>query len=103
MEIHDNKQRDLNSGATTVATGLMDPEDTITTRADFINFARDLVRDLRQDRSRWENDSLELYLEAIASWVEDMDGFYMNNGQPVPSEPSWTMLGQILLAAKFYE
>ena len=75
----------------------------IQTRADFVLFVRDLLQNLRQKPDDWENQGIEAYLDAIAAWVEDMDGFYLNQGVPVPQQPDWKLLGQILLAAKYYE
>jgi hypothetical protein len=43
------------------------------------------------------------YLEALGAWVEDMNGYYQAKGGAIPLQPSWKMLGQILLAAKVYE
>ncbi len=76
---------------------------TIHSREDFVSFARGLLHNLRENPASWENRDLESYLDAIAAWVEDMDGYYENRGEPVPWQPNWRVLGQILLAAKFYE
>ncbi|MGH2599621.1 MAG: DUF7660 family protein, partial [Dehalococcoidia bacterium] len=43
------------------------------------------------------------YLSAMAAWAEDMDGYYENRGDPVPKQPSWRTLGELLLAARVYE
>ena len=77
--------------------------DSIQSREDFISFVRALLEDLKEDPNDWENPSLENYLKAVAAWVEDMDGYYQNQGKPVAKNPDWKMLGEILLAAKFYE
>lgn len=75
----------------------------IKTKNDFIEFARALAIDLAANRDTWENPTLESYLEAIARWVEDSDGFYRNQGRAVPIDPSWQNLAEILIAAKMYE
>jgi hypothetical protein len=77
--------------------------DAINSREEFVSFVRALLRDFKQDPGSWENDRLESFLNAIAGWVEDVDGYYSNLGEPVPDQPSWKVLGQILLAAKVYE
>jgi hypothetical protein len=77
--------------------------DTINSREEFVSFVRTLLHDFKQDPGSWENDRLELFLNAVAGWVEDLDGYYSNLGEPVPDQPSWKVLGQILLAAKVYE
>ena len=76
---------------------------SIETRDDFVVFMRQLLRDWRQHPERWENASLEAYLEAIAAWVQDMDGYYGNRGKPMPKQLTWRGLGEILLAARVYE
>ena len=77
--------------------------ETIRSREDLAGFVRDLINDLGARPGEWENNRLETYLEALAAWVEDMEGYYQNRGEEAPQEPSWKLLGEILLAAKFYE
>jgi hypothetical protein len=77
--------------------------DGIRSRADFVRVAQSLLQDYRQDPGDWENRDIEAYLDAIAAWTEDMDGFYQNQGKPVPQQSDWRLFGQILLAAKYYE
>jgi len=77
--------------------------DSIRSREDFVLFVRSLLRDFEDNPNNWQNDDLKSYLDAIAAWVDDMDGFYQNQGEPVPLQLDWKVLGQILLAAKFYE
>lgn len=75
----------------------------IQSRADFVLFVRSLLQHFRQNPQDWENRDIEAYLDAIAAWTEDMDGFYQNQEKPVPQQPDWRLFGQILLAAKYYE
>jgi hypothetical protein len=82
---------------------LNDQARAIQSRGDFVCFVRALLQDLDRDPGQWENLDLRSYLDALAAWVEDMDGYYQNKGEPVPEQPSWKVLGNILLAAKFYE
>jgi hypothetical protein len=77
--------------------------ESLRSRADVVAFVRHLQRDLEEHHDEWENDDLGRYLEALAAWVEDMDGFYENVGEPLPDRPDWRMLGRILMAAKSYE
>jgi hypothetical protein len=39
----------------------------------------------------------------MASWMEDMDGFYENMNKPCPDNTSWSVLADILMAARIYE
>ena len=75
----------------------------IQTREDFIAFVRALKRDYTENLSTWENRDIGSFLEAIASWVEDMDGFYINQGLSVPEKPDWKVVADILMGGKIYE
>lgn len=76
---------------------------TVETRLDLARFVRSLKADLQRDPDGWENADLGRYLVALSAWVEDMEGYYLNQGESVPQEPDWKMLGQMLLAASMYE
>ena len=75
----------------------------IQTHPDFVAFSRTLLKDLKENPEGWENRDLAAFLEAMGAWVEDMNGYYQAKGGAIPLQPSWKMLGQILLAAKVYE
>ncbi|MBM4779663.1 MAG: hypothetical protein GQE15_18315 [Archangiaceae bacterium] len=62
-----------------------------------------MAADFQANRSKWENAEVDSFLLAAASWVEDMDGYYENRGEPVPKEPSWHVVADIFQAAKTYE
>ena len=51
----------------------------------------------------WPNDSLETFLDGLAGWLEDCDGWYANRGEPAPESMDWTLFGQALEAACHYE
>ncbi len=76
---------------------------SIRTRQDFVGFSKALSKDLHDNPQSWENVTLDRFLEAIGAWVEDMDGYYLNQGKPVPLQPDWKTIGDILMAAKMYE
>ena len=44
----------------------------------------------------WENPDLPSFLDAMASWIEDM-------GDRLPISPTWETFQDILSAAKIYE
>ncbi len=75
----------------------------VETKEDFIEFIGLLVTDLKEHPGEWENKDLPSYLGAIASWTEDMDGFFLNFDLPVPEYVDWKTFAMILLAAKMYE
>ena len=76
---------------------------TISTRKDFVAFVRSLSDSLRGSPNDWENTDLERFLDALAAWVQDMDGYFKNRGESPPQAPDWKLVGQMLLAASIYE
>ena len=77
--------------------------DAINTREDLARFVLDLSEDYRKDPKSWENRDLTSFLTALSGWIMDMDGYFINQNQPVPEAPSWKTLAQMLAAAKQYE
>ena len=75
----------------------------IRSRDDFVAFVRALRRDFQDNPSAWENDTLTSYLDALAAWVEDMDGYLDHAGEKNAQHPSWKHLAESLLAARVYE
>lgn len=70
---------------------------------DLIAFIQDLVLDLKSNHASWENPTLERFLAALASWMEDCRGYYEKQGRAVPEIPSWRDVAEMLMAAKVYE
>jgi hypothetical protein len=87
----------------TVAIKLSEHIAGVRSRGDLVAFVQALRLDLDSHPDEWENTQLGAFLEALASWLEDMDGYYANTGQPTPEPPTWKTFGEILLAAKYYE
>lgn len=77
--------------------------DSISTREDLIAFVERLRDDFGAATSDWENTDILRYLDALAAWTADMDGYFENRGEPVPEAPTWRLVAQMLLAAKHYE
>jgi hypothetical protein len=75
----------------------------IQTRADLVAFVQALRADLHAEPKKWENATLESFLGALASWTEDMDGYYENLDREVPKTPTWRTFGEMLAAARVYE
>jgi hypothetical protein len=66
-------------------------------------FVEALREDLQTNPAEWENATLDRFLGALASWIEDSDGYYSNRGVPVPAAPSWRSIAEMLAAARIYE
>jgi len=79
------------------------PNGAIQSHEAFIAFVRGLSKDFRDNNSTWENNTVESYLDALAAWAEDMDGYYENRGELTPADINWNFIAQLLLAAKHYE
>lgn len=73
------------------------------TRSEFIAFLTEFARTARTTPERWENDTLESYLEACAAWLEDSDGYYENWGLPLPEDGPWNLVADMLQAGRVYE
>ncbi|GAB3785720.1 hypothetical protein GCM10028818_47830 [Spirosoma horti] len=75
----------------------------ISSREDFTRFLGALLEDLQSDRSAWENNTLDEYLNGIKSWTEEVDGYYINMGKPILENVNWRVFAEILTAATMYE
>jgi hypothetical protein len=75
----------------------------VKSKEDFIRFVEALIKDLNDNPDDWENKTLETYLDALASWTESMENYYINTGQPVPKRINWKVFADILMAATMYE
>jgi hypothetical protein len=75
----------------------------IQSREDFTEYGRMLLSRFRLHPATWENMTLDAFLEALISWVEDMEGFYANRGERLPEAPSWKMFAEALTATTVYE
>ena len=77
--------------------------DKLESKEDFSRFVLGLLEDFRINSAGWENQDLLSFLEAIAAWSEDMDGFYSNQGRDTPKVTDWKIFAEILYAARVYE
>lgn len=68
----------------------------IKTKQDLSQFVDALRADLATHPERWENPTLDRFLEAMRAWIED-------TGQQAADPPTWKTFGDILMAARMYE
>ncbi|WP_338672628.1 hypothetical protein V1460_06290 [Streptomyces sp. SCSIO 30461] len=66
-------------------------------------FLKEARLDLNRNPEEWENSSLDAFLEAWAAWLEAMPNWCANRGVETPVEPSWELVGQMVMAARIYE
>lgn len=56
------------------------------------------------DAVEWENETAYTFLQALAAWLEDSDGYYSNLKIPMDtSTASWQLFADALQAAAIYE
>ncbi|MFB9960664.1 DUF7660 family protein [Agromyces bracchium] len=75
----------------------------MSSRADLVEFLGGLADSFATHPERWQNANLPDFLNAWAAWLEDMDGYFQNRGESVPTSASWQLIAQMLLAARVYE
>lgn len=47
--------------------------------------------------------SIREYLESIISWVEDMDGYYINTDKKIPQNINWDLIATLFYVGYIYE
>ena len=75
----------------------------INSRNDLSKFVQALSEDCKENSAEWENPDLTSFLAAMASWIQDMDGYYSNHNKPFSEDQSWKTFAEIVFAAKQYE
>ncbi|WP_293953798.1 MULTISPECIES: DUF7660 family protein [unclassified Sphingobacterium] len=76
----------------------------VTDRQSFIKFLGLLHKDLLQNPETWENKTLPDFLEALALYAEDIQGYYDNTEANVDAEKAeWSTFADIFKGAKVYE
>ena len=77
---------------------------TKMSRADFIIFLREFREDLSKNPEEWENRTLSDFLEAMARYAEDIQGYYDNMNLKIDAdEPTWDNFKTLMIGAKIYE
>ncbi|MDR0262363.1 MAG: hypothetical protein LBJ04_03980 [Sphingobacterium sp.] len=73
-------------------------------RQSFVKFLDLFRQDLLQQPQNWENKTLPDFLEALASYAEDIQGYYDNTEANVDAEKAaWSTFADIFKGAKVYE
>ena len=76
----------------------------MNSRDDLIGYIFELLDDHDAIGDQWENKDIYSFLQAMAAWLNDCDGYYRNTGQSVDVEkPSWQIFADTLSAATVYE
>ncbi|RZF62940.1 hypothetical protein EWE74_07040 [Sphingobacterium corticibacterium] len=76
----------------------------VTDRQTFIQFLHLLRANLLQNPDTWENNTLPEFLEALAAYTEDIQGYYNNINANVDAEKAdWSTFSDIFKGAIVYE
>jgi hypothetical protein len=79
-------------------------EFVVTDRLSFVKFLESLQQDINHNKQAWENKTLEDFIEAMARYAEDIQGYY--NNQEVGTDAdvaSWKTFSDIIKGARVYE
>ena len=77
--------------------------ENIHTKEDFINFLKYLKEDYNKNGHEWVNKNIDIYLESIASWADDMEGYYQNMNIETPQNINWNFIATLYYVGKIYE
>lgn len=77
--------------------------DHVDSREDLASFVRSLRGSYVDDGNSWDNGDLGGFLEALAAWIDDADGWYGNAGRELPANGDWNFFARALRAATRYE
>jgi hypothetical protein len=81
---------------------LSEKPQVIKSKEEFISLISKMLSN--ENAAGWENVTAHDYLEALARWIEDCDGFYSNLKIPMNTESaSWQLFADALQAATVYE
>lgn len=80
----------------------------VTDRQSFTQFLQLFRDELVQNKNSWENKTLEEFLEAMARYSEDIQGYYDNRrietGENINADiPTWSIFADILRGSRVYE
>ncbi len=70
-------------------------------KEDFLSFLAQLAADFRASPQEWENRTVDQYLEAVQSWVEDFSTSEYNDIDW--SRVEYSIMARILYMGKLYE
>ncbi|QEM13171.1 hypothetical protein [Mucilaginibacter rubeus] len=76
----------------------------VNDRDSFIKFVLGLKKDLETKGNSWENIDLASFLDALASYAEDIQGYYDNLDLSINADTaSWRVFADMLKGAAIYE
>ncbi|MEF9882693.1 DUF7660 family protein [Streptomyces sp. P9-A4] len=85
------------------APGMPTSPEHVNSREELASFVRSLRRSHGDGGDAWDNADLAGFLEALAAWMDDADGWYRNTGRELPPHGDWRFFARALQAATMYE
>jgi len=76
---------------------------SIKSNKDLSKYIMQLRQNLKENPEEWENLDLDSFLEAMAAWVDDSDGYFCDTNQKLPKDEEWQLVATVLSASKIYE
>lgn len=73
----------------------------ISDKEAFLSFLEALIFDYRKHPKEWENTTIDLYLEAMMSWIEDYSSSEFNDIDW--KDINYSTMAKILYMGKLYE
>ena len=74
----------------------------VTSRKELLDLIFQMLDE--NDAVKWDNDTACSFLQAMAGWLNDSDGFYKNMNIDVDTDrASWQLFADALQAATIYE
>jgi hypothetical protein len=76
----------------------------VNNRESFSDFLKLLLEDYKIRSKEWENNRLDLFLEAMQVYSKGIEGYYKNTAPEIDADiPSWKIFADILRGAVVYE
>ena len=76
----------------------------VESRQDLAAFVDELADDLESHPERWENATLPRFLDALARYLDGLDGWCANNAPEIdPEIAQWRLFAVALAGAQVYE
>jgi hypothetical protein len=77
--------------------------DAVHSHTDVARIVEQMLADLRTHPDEWENPTLQRFLDALAASLDAVEPLHANRGEPVPSQPTWKLIAELLVMASGYE
>ena len=76
----------------------------VHSRVDLASYVDELLIELQAHPEKWENATLERYLEALSRYLRDLPGWCKNNEPSIDADQAeWHLFAIALAGAQVYE